>query len=183
MLLSIGESTVIDSPSLTTNKPVTASTFIAGTPPQLANDGARNNTDKYWSMDAARGTPAWWQVDLVEPTDVGCVVGVGYYGNDRHYGFLVETSLDGKNLNIASDWRDNKHPATREGYVCEFEPRKTRFLRVTQTHNSANSGRHLVEGMAFHRTPSAESTGSAIEQAVWMMMATTIMNTDAVMNK
>lgn len=183
VLLSIGESAVIDSPSLTTNKPVTASTFIAGTPPQLANDGARNNTDKYWSMDAARGTPAWWQVDLVEPTDVGCVVVVGYYGNDRHYGFLVETSLDGNNWDIASDWRDNKHPATREGYVCEFEPRKTRFLRVTQTHNSANSGRHLVEVMAFHRTPPAESAVSAIEQAVWMMMATTIMNTDAVMNK
>ena len=120
---------------------------------------------------------------IVEPTDLGCVVVVGYYGNERHYGFLVETSLDGENWDIASDRRDNKHPATREGYVCEFEPRKTRFLRVTQTHNSANSGRHLVEVMAFHRTPPAESTVSAIEQAVWMMMATTIMNTDAVMNK
>ncbi len=35
------------------------------------------------------------------------------------------------------------------GTTCTFEPRPIRYLRITQTHNSANSGRHLVEVMAF----------------------------------
>ena len=65
-------------------------------PAHLANDGIANNTDRYWATDVASDEPAWWQVDLEEPTTVGRVVVVGYYGDERYYGFTVETSLDGK---------------------------------------------------------------------------------------
>ena len=37
------------------------------------------------------------------------------------------------------------------GYACVFAPRPVRYLRVTQPYNSANSGRHLVEVMAFEK--------------------------------
>ena len=40
-------------------------------------------------------------------------------------------------------------PATKDGYPCTFAPRPVRFIRVTMTHNSANTGRHLVEVLAF----------------------------------
>ena len=39
-------------------------------------------------------------------------------------------------------------PSTSEGYTCRFPPRSVRYIRVRQTHNSANTGRHLVEVMA-----------------------------------
>jgi len=177
-LLAIGESPAVNSASLATGKPCICSAHDPGFPPELANDGS-NNTDRFWSMDATRGDPAWWQVDLQAPTDVGCVIVVGYYRNARYYGFTVETSLDGKTWEMVADRRDNKQPSTQDGYVCNFPQRKVRYIRVNQTHNSANPGRHLVEVMAYQEAPSSVSATTAI----WMMMATTVMNSDEAINK
>jgi len=146
-----GDALKPDAVSLTTGKPATCSAALPPYPAHLANDGCANNTDRYWAMDAAGGDPAWWQVDLEEPTTVGRVVVVGYYGDERYYGFTVETSVDGKTWELAADRRDNKELSTAGGYTCRFEPRAVRYLRVTQTHNSANTGRHLVEVMAFEK--------------------------------
>ena len=74
---------------------------------------------------------------------------VCYYGDARHYGFTVETSLDGKTWDLVADRHDNRQPSTSRGYTCRFPSRDTRYIRITQTHNSANTGRHLVEVMAF----------------------------------
>ena len=50
--------------------------------------------------------------------------------------------------------------------------------------NSANSGRHLVEVMAYAEAPSAKTVvPETVEQAVWMMMASTVMNCDDAINK
>ncbi len=76
---------------------------------------------------------------------------VGYYGDARHYGFTVETSLDGKTWITVADRRENKEPSTADGYICTFPSHPVRYLRVTQPHNSANSGRHLVEVLAFEK--------------------------------
>jgi hypothetical protein len=187
-LLSIGESSIVAEPvtksvSLTTGKPSICSSHVKGFPPGLANDGI-NNTEQFWSMDATRGDPAWWQVDLQEPTEIGCVVVVGYYLDSRFYGFTVETSLDTETWEMVADRRDNKELSTQRGYECNFDERKVRYIRVTQTHNSANPGRHLVEVMAYKSAPVADlSSSPVIEQAVWMMMATTVMNSDEAINK
>ena len=61
----------------------------------------------------------------------------------------LEGSLDGANWTLLADRRDNKEPSTRAGLACAFPPRTVRYLRVTVTSNSANTGRHLVEVMAF----------------------------------
>jgi hypothetical protein len=136
-------------PSLTTGRPVSCSTSLPGHPAHLANDGYRGDADRYWAMDVRSGHEAWWQVDLEAPVEVSRVVVVCFYGDTRHYGFTVETSLDGEEWQLVADRRDNEEPATEEGYVCDFAPRQVRYIRVTQTSNSANTGRHLVEVMAY----------------------------------
>jgi len=136
--------------SLTTGKPATCSHALSACPASLANDGQSNDTDSYWATDVQQQPgAAWWQVDLQQPTTVGRVVVVAYYGDKRHYGFTVETSVDGKRWTVVAVQRDNQKPATQDGYTCRFDPRPVRYIRVTQTHNSANSGRHLVEVMAY----------------------------------
>lgn len=135
--------------SLTTGKPVTCSHALPPYPAPLANDGWSRNTDQFWATDVSQDKAAWWQVDLEQPTTVGRVVVVGYYGDQRYYGFTVETSTDGKTWTMAADHLDNKELSTAEGYTCRFEPRPTRYIRITQPHNSANTGRHLVEVAAY----------------------------------
>ncbi len=139
-----------EAPSLTTGKPVACSSALEPHPAFLANDGRVRSTDAFWATDVGKHPgDAWWQVDFEQPTKVGRVVVVGYYGDDRFYGFKVEVSLDGSEWTLVADRRENRDRSTRSGYSCEFEPRRARYLRVTQTHNSANTGRHLVEVMAF----------------------------------
>jgi len=135
--------------SLTTGKPATCSDQLPPYPPALANDGIRNNPDSYWACNADADGNAWWQVDLEKPEDVARVVIVCYYGDVRCYGFTVEGSQDGRNWTMLADKRHNFAPSTIKGYECRFEPQKVRYLRVTQTSNSANVGRHLIEVMAY----------------------------------
>lgn len=139
-------------PSLTMGKPATCSHALPGCPAHLANDGQSDNANSFWATDVRQHPgDVWWQVDLLEPTTVGRVVVVGFYGDERYYGFTVETSLDGNAWDTVADRTDNQDLATRDGYTCRFEPRPVRYIRVTQTHNSANTGRHLVEVMAFEK--------------------------------
>lgn len=138
--------------SLSTGKPATCSHALPGFDASLANDGCSDDTDSYWATDVAQHpSDAWWQVDLQQPMTIGRVVVVGYFGDQRYYGFTVETSLDGKTWKMVADRRDNKQPSTAEGYTCTFEPHAARFVRVTQMVNSANTGRHLVEVMVYER--------------------------------
>jgi len=146
-----GEAFKPDSASLTTGKPSACSKAIAGHPAALANDGIANDTNSYWAMDVAGGIPAWWRVDFEKPTDVGRIVVIGYFGDRRIYGFTIETSVDGKKWDTVADMRKNKTPSTPKGYTCKFQPRKVRYIKITQTSNSANTGRHLVEVMAFEK--------------------------------
>jgi alpha-N-acetylglucosaminidase len=135
--------------SLTTGKPVTCSDQLPPYPPVRANDGIRNDPHSFWACNADNDGNAWWQVDLEQLVEVARVVVVCYYGDARYYGFTVEGSQDGQNWIMLADKRYNFAPSTIQGYECRFEPQKIRYLRITQTCNSANIGRHLVEVMAF----------------------------------
>jgi hypothetical protein len=135
--------------SLTTGKPTSCSGALPPYPAYLANDGWSNGTDGFWGTDVTQDPDAWWQVDLEKPTTVGRVVVVCYYGDQRYYGFTVETSLDGATWDVVADRRENRELSTAEGYTCRFTPQPIRYLRIRQTHNSANTGRHLVEVLAF----------------------------------
>ncbi|MGL6194746.1 MAG: alpha-N-acetylglucosaminidase TIM-barrel domain-containing protein [Thermoguttaceae bacterium] len=136
--------------SLTTGKPVSCSDFMTPFPPTKANDGIVADQDSFWGCDiTGKDVDAWWEVDLEQPTEVNRVVVVCYYDDSRYYSFYVEGSLDNENWTMLSDMKDNTAPSTIEGYECKFAPAKIRYLRVTETYNSANTGRHLVEVMAF----------------------------------
>ena len=137
--------------SLTTGKPVQCSSSLPAFPASLANDGRKKSTDRYWATDVNQDKDPWWQVDLLQPATVGRVVVVGYFGDQRHYGFTVELSPDGQTWETVADRRTNQEPSTLSGYTCNFSPRTARYLRVRQTANSANTGRHLVEVMAFEK--------------------------------
>jgi len=142
-----------DALSLTTGKPAICSTALPGCPAERANDGVAGDPDRYWATDvkALNDSEPWWRVDLGKPTTVGRVVVVCYYGDSRSYGFVVETSLDGMKWEVAADRRANTALSTRAGYACRFKPQPARYIRVTQTGNSANTGRHLIEVMAYPR--------------------------------
>ena len=145
-----GDSFKPDSLSLTTDKPTTCSGVWQTSVAKFANDGYAKDPNKFWGTDVADNPgPAWWQVDLEKPTNVGRVVVIGWYGDSRVYGFTVETSLDGKKWEVVADKRKNKEPSTAKGITCKFKPRKVRYIKITQTSNSANTGRHLVEVMAY----------------------------------
>ncbi len=147
----LADSFKVEAPSLTTGKRVTCSSALPGFPAYLANDGRLSHTEHCWATDIAKDADPWWQVDFEQPTTVGRVVIVCYYGDERRYGFTVEVSLDGREWETVADRRDNRERSTREGYTCSFAPRQARYLRVRQTHNSANTGRHLVEVLAFEK--------------------------------
>jgi len=140
-----------EEPNLTTGKPATCSSFIRGNEASFANDGQRGSTSGYWATDTGinNDKDPWWQVDFEKPVKVGRVVVVCYYSDPRYYGFTVELSQDGKHWEMVADRRDNHDAATREGYTCGFTPRDARYLRIRETSNSANTGRHLMEVMAF----------------------------------
>jgi len=140
-----------EAPSLTTGKPATCSAAIGGNPASLANDGRRANPHAHWATDSRKQDPAWWQVDLEKPTTVGRIIVVPFFGDGRHYGFTVEVSDDAQKWEMIADRRDNKEPATAEGHAVAFAPRQIRFIRVTETFCSANTGRHLVEVLAFEK--------------------------------
>ena len=138
-----------ESPSLTTGKPATCSSALTGFPASRANDGRVRETSRYWATDVNTDPDPWWQVDLQKPTRVGRVVVVGFFGDQRSYGFTVEGSADGADWEMLADQRENQSSSTAKGYTCRFTPRSVRYLRIRQTRNSANTGRHLVEVMAF----------------------------------
>ncbi len=140
-----------EAPSLTTAKRASCSSALPGCPASLANDGRLRDTNRYWATDINSDPDPWWQVDFEKPTRVGRVVVVGYYGDQRSYGFMVEASSDGGAWDVLADQSENKTLSTAEGYTCRFPPREMRYLRIRQTSNSANTGRHLVEVMAFEQ--------------------------------
>ncbi|HRZ99640.1 MAG TPA: alpha-N-acetylglucosaminidase C-terminal domain-containing protein, partial [Candidatus Paceibacterota bacterium] len=135
--------------SLTTGKPSTASSALPGHPASLANDGRIRDTNRYWATDIQNDPDPWWQVDFEKPTTVGRVTIIPFFGDERSYGFTVEGSTDGATWKILADQRSNQTASTSEGYRCSFSAQTIRYLRIRQTRNSANSGRHLVEVLAF----------------------------------
>jgi alpha-N-acetylglucosaminidase len=147
--LQLARSFEPESPSLTTGKPATCSTSLPGFPASLANDGRSRDTNRYWATDVNNDPDPWWQVDFQQPTKISRVVVIGFYGDQRNYGFTVEGSTDGTAWDLLSDQRGNQASSTSEGYTCRFASREIRYLRIRQTRNSANTGRHLVEVLAF----------------------------------
>lgn len=133
--------------NITTGKSVTASgVAAASTPAENAVDGI---VDRNVHWDSSAGAPQWWQVDLEEARKLNQIQIITYWDGRRYYQYKVDVSLDGKNWNPIVDFSQNKQKATEKGFMHEFDPILSRYIRVTMLYNSANPGLHLVEVRAF----------------------------------
>ena len=166
MLKNGGKSLTLEAPALLTNvaqkealykeslveknlalgKKVTASGNLGAA--RFVNTGKRGDLSACWEVDTARG-PAWWQVDLEKVTKVGHIVVVADYREPAHaYPYTIEASVDGTNWNLLVDQRENKIPATRDGYSAVFAPTSMRFIKVTGFKNNVDSKFRLVQVLA-----------------------------------
>ncbi len=136
-------------PSLTTGKPVTASSSGGSAQnPEKAEYAADGWVDisKYWGTIPA---PQWWKVDLKKVHTLGRVQVVPFFDGNRYYQYTVEVSTDGKNWAQVVDASKNTKVGTEKGYMHKFKPAKARYIRVNVLKNSDNPAVHLVEVRAW----------------------------------
>lgn len=83
------------------------------------------------------------EIQLAQPYCVGSVRLLLWDGDDRTYGFYIETSTDRINWEMAVDKRDERLQSWQE---FSFEPRNVAFFKITGTFNSQNDNNcfHLV---------------------------------------
>jgi hexosaminidase len=134
--------------SLTTDKPVTASSHEGDAVPGYVNDGfAMKDIWRGWW--GATPCPQWIKIDLEKPEMVNRVVVFPYWDGGRYYQYIVEVSTDDKQWTKVVDMSKNTARATPEGQESKFDPIQARYIKVTVLKNSANPGAHLVEVRAF----------------------------------
>ncbi|MHC4564248.1 MAG: glycoside hydrolase domain-containing protein, partial [Planctomycetota bacterium] len=73
-----------------------------------------------------------------------------YWGDARHYQYLIEGSTDGKNWIVLVDQRKNVRAATAEGRLFRFPAQEISLVRLTFTHCSAGDIAHVVEIAGGH---------------------------------
>ena len=126
------------------NKPATCeSNIYPGMEPSKANDAYGTNSS-YWQ---GLPYPQWWKVDLGDVYDITGIVLRNYVDGARYYQYRIEASLDDQtytqiaiktDANIATDAGDIYNVTTM-----------ARYLRVTMTYNSRNTGVHICDFRAY----------------------------------
>jgi len=134
-------------PSLTTNKPTTASN--QNLRPNVA-DAATNGRVTLWEQwgDHTNGNN-WIQVDLEKIEAVSEFNIYTFWDGYRYYQYTIEGSIDGENWTLLIDASKNKKIATDEGQVHKIETTEVRYLKLNLLYNSANPGLHVVEFSAY----------------------------------
>jgi len=134
-------------PSLTTNKPTTASNQDLR--PNVA-DAATNGRVTLWEQwgDHTNGNN-WIQVDLEKIEPVSEFKIYTFWDGSRYYQYTIEGSTDGENWTTLVDASKNKTIATDEGQVHKIETTEVRYLKLNLLYNSANPGLHVVEFSAY----------------------------------
>ena len=88
--------------------------------------------------------PAYVTVDLKGYYRISGINLVTYYDGKRSYRFSVSVSADRKTFETVAVQSDDV-TATEKGYSLSFAPVTARFVRITMTHNTANSSVHIAE--------------------------------------
>jgi hypothetical protein len=119
--------------------------------PEMAVNGNRENDDAWWSKEHCDPkTPQWLEVDLGKVKNINSINTVFMWSEDnqilqRIYQYYVETSVDGKTWSKLFDESKNMMPAHPRGHHCFFKPVEARYVRITTTLNTAQSGGQIVE--------------------------------------
>jgi len=139
-------STRYEKKNLTTGKPVTISSKRnENEKPEYAVDGIAD-TGKYWGTIPA---PQWLQVDLEKEVMLDRVHIWPYWDGERHYGYNIEVSTDGKTWVKVVDASGNTETETEKGREHKFKATKARYVKVNMLSNSSNPAVHLVEIQVF----------------------------------
>ena len=134
-------------PSLTSNKPTTASN--QNLRPDVA-DAATNGRVTLWEQwgDHTNGNN-WIQVDLEKNEAVSEFKIYTFWDGHRYYQYTIEGSIDGENWTTLVDASENMEIATDEGQSHKIETTEVRYLKLNMLYNSANPGLHVVEFSAY----------------------------------
>jgi len=134
--------------SLTTGKPVTASSHQGKDVPEYLVDGfAKFDIWRgWWGADPV---PQWAIIDLQKPEKINRITVFPYWDGHRSYQYTVDVSNDEKTWQTVVDMSKNKRPATSAGDNFTFDVVTARYLRITVTKNTANSAGHIVDLRAF----------------------------------
>lgn len=139
---------IVNDPSLTTGKPVRASTDdIRPGLAELTNNG-RITLWEHWEGHV--GEDVWIEIDLEEPTLVSRLKVYNYWDNYRYYQYTIDGSVDGTNWTQLVDFSQNTEKTSMAGYNHTIAPTTVRYLKLNLLYNSANPGLHVTEFSAFH---------------------------------
>ena len=110
-----------------------------------ATDGDKNN----WKFWEASKYPATLEVDLKKVYKLTSFVCFNLVEGGRYYNYEIYTSTDGQNYILAAT-KDSTDAATADGDTLTLDtPVSARYVRITTTYNSNNTGVHLVEFEAY----------------------------------
>jgi hypothetical protein len=150
-------------PSVALNRPSTAQSYEYSTEPSKANDEDGTN-NSYWG---ASPNPQWWEVDLGDVYDLSGIILRNYVNGYRYYQYYIEASIDNQTFTQILA-KTNTNLAIDAGDTYSLNS-TARYLRVTVTNNSQNSGAHITDFKAFgivnpnyFKITSIQSTGGTV---------------------
>lgn len=122
---------------LSYRKDVTASSFLPGYKPNLAND---EKIETWWSA-ATGNKDEWWQVDLGKQMEVNAIQ-INFADHDFntiapnsvYYQYFIECSENGKGWKTIIDRNSNTKDMPHELVVLD-SPVNTRYIRIKNTKN------------------------------------------------
>ena len=141
------------------NRPVKVTSAAKGHRGEQLVDGDRSRDNGWWSGDFKRKgrtftLPQSAVVCLEQKRQIDHIDVLLYhwererpekFSRPRYTQFLVETSTDGDNWELAFDERQSRKTAYGDPLVRWFEPRTALYVRLTVTHNSMGDGAQVVE--------------------------------------
>lgn len=110
--------------------------------PAFAVDGQADNPGDHWGVE---GLPATLTLDLGHRRELNTIALWPYWGDGRHYQYLIEGSIDGKGWIVLADQRKNAEPATAKGQHFRFPTQEVTRVRLTFTGCSTGETAHVVE--------------------------------------
>ncbi|WP_426625309.1 discoidin domain-containing protein [Leifsonia sp. McL0607] len=111
--------------------------------PGYAVDGAATYTNGQRTYWGAGPLPQWWEVDLGRQYNLSHINVTNYVDGNRYYDYTVDASADGRTWTTIAT-KSNTAVATAAG--DDYPVNGTaRYIRITVTHNSANTSGHLVD--------------------------------------
>jgi len=128
--------------SIALNKPATSQS----TPSSLF-PASKANDDDVLSFWYGLPYPQWWKVDLGNVYDITGIALRNYVDGKRYYQYTIEASTDDITYTAIAS-KTSTSPATSGGDLYTVAA-TARYLRVTTTYNSSNTGVHICDFRAY----------------------------------